>query len=125
MRERVYSDPIRAEVIAANREQREVQLADEKLAELGHHKRPLLKVIREFCLRCMGDNAAEVRRCTNPACSLWPYRLGKNPFTGRKGPPGFAAPAARRQFQDGRAEISAEDGQTLATPDPRREIRSV
>ena len=33
--------------------------------------------IRNFCLECMGYNAAEVRRCTAPECWLYPYRLGR------------------------------------------------
>jgi hypothetical protein len=111
MSERLYSDLIQAEVIAANRQQREVQLADERLAELGHNKRPLLKVIREFCLRCMGDNAAEVRRCTSPACSLWPYRMGRDPYRkrGGSGRP-FAAQRQNGQFQPERGEFSSGTG---------------
>ena len=30
--------------------------------------------MRAFCLECMGYDAAEVRRCTAPACPLYPYR---------------------------------------------------
>ena len=73
---RPYPADIQAEVKAANREHREVELTDEQLATLGHGKRPLTKVIRSFCLACQGDNAAEVRRCTSPGCALWPYRMG-------------------------------------------------
>jgi len=32
----------------------------------------------------MGNQFAEIRRCTSIGCALWPYRLGKNPFTSRK-----------------------------------------
>ena len=30
---------------------------------------------RLHCLECMGNNEAEVRRCTSTKCFLWPYRL--------------------------------------------------
>ena len=74
------ADAIEREVRAANQEGREVELSRAELASLGHGKRALSKVIRRFCLGCMGGNAAEVRRCTAPACALFPYRLGKNVF---------------------------------------------
>ena len=32
--------------------------------------------IRANCLMCVAWNSAEVRRCTAPACPLFPYRLG-------------------------------------------------
>ena len=32
--------------------------------------------IRAFCLECMGWVGSEVRRCTAPACPLYPYRPG-------------------------------------------------
>jgi hypothetical protein len=87
---RSYPKDVQAKVAAANRENREVQLTDDQLAQLGHAKRNPIKVIRAFCLTCMGGNAAEVRRCTSPGCALFPYRLGKNPFSGRKGRAGIA-----------------------------------
>ena len=30
--------------------------------------------IRDYCLRCVGYERAEVRRCTDSGCWLWPYR---------------------------------------------------
>jgi hypothetical protein len=38
------------------------------------------KAIREKCLDCCCGNAAEVRKCVAVDCSLWPYRVGTNPF---------------------------------------------
>jgi len=32
--------------------------------------------IRNACLECMGYNAGEVTRCTNPKCWLYPWRFG-------------------------------------------------
>jgi hypothetical protein len=49
------------------------------LAEIGHLQSPLLKVIRAKCLDC-SYTASEIRRCTAVDCSLWPYRMGTNPF---------------------------------------------
>lgn len=33
--------------------------------------------IRAFCLECVGYEAAEVNRCTAPACPLYEYREGR------------------------------------------------
>ena len=55
------------------------------LNEAGHSKRPLLRAIRANCLDCVGNNESEVRKCTAVKCDMWPYRMGTNPFTGRKG----------------------------------------
>jgi hypothetical protein len=33
----------------------------------------------------MGGSSKEVRLCNIPECSLFPYRLGKNPARARKG----------------------------------------
>lgn len=49
-----------------------------------HTKKPLLKVIREKCLDCCAGQHSEVRLCQISNCSLWPYRMGKNPFHRRK-----------------------------------------
>ena len=38
--------------------------------------------IRAFCAECVAWEREEVRRCTAPACPLYPYR----PFMGRKRP---------------------------------------
>jgi hypothetical protein len=69
--------------------------------------------MRKFCLGCMGGNAAEVRRCTSPGCALFPYRLGKNPFSGRKGPAALSVPRVESPIQD---ESAAEPSNpSLAT----------
>jgi hypothetical protein len=80
-----YPDDVQALVVSACRENREILLPASSLEALGHHRRSLTKVVRSFCMDCMGGNRAEVRRCTSVGCVLWPYRLGKNPFTRRKG----------------------------------------
>ena len=38
------------------------------------------KAIRSHCIECMGGLIAEVNRCTSHDCSLYPFRMGKNPF---------------------------------------------
>jgi len=105
---------IQAEVSSANRENREVELSADQLTSLGHHKRPLTKVVRSFCLSCMGGDRAQVRKCTAVRCELYPYRLGRNVYTGRKGPrtngAGVSEPHARSTFQDGRAAEPTNSG---------------
>ncbi len=51
-----------------------------ELNALGHHKRSLLRVIRENCIGCCAGHEAEVRRCALVDCPLWPYRMATNPF---------------------------------------------
>lgn len=55
------------------------RMAQEELKALGHEPRPLLAVIRKYCLKCVGS-PSEVRLCPSRKCELWPYRFGKNPF---------------------------------------------
>lgn len=66
-------------------------MTDEQIyTENNHTKTPLLKVIRLNCIECCGgvtrgdDSPAG---CRSFACNLWPYRLGKNPFSGHPGNP--------------------------------------
>jgi hypothetical protein len=51
----------------------------------GHCKQPLLKVIRSKCIDCCVGQQAEVRLCEAYDCNLWPYRMGKNPYSGHGG----------------------------------------
>lgn len=44
-----------------------------------------IKAIRAKCLDCMVESSKEVRLCNIPECSLFPYRLGKNPARAKKG----------------------------------------
>lgn len=43
-----------------------------------------LKAIREKCIDCCAGQVGEVRLCTAEDCPLWPFRFGKNPFSGRR-----------------------------------------
>ena len=47
--------------------------------------RPSVKIIRKFCLQCMGDRIDFVRECDTIDCSCHPYRMGKNPAMIGKG----------------------------------------
>ena len=40
------------------------------------------KAVRQNCLDCSGGSIKDVRECNIPTCSLWPFRMGKDP--GRK-----------------------------------------
>ena len=110
-----HSKEIRAAVASANRESREVELTDAQLAELGHGKRPLLKVIRSYCLRCMGDQPSMVRKCTSVACPLYVYRLGTNPFTGRRGNADALKSSTREPISEQGAEFSPKTGRPTGT----------
>lgn len=43
----------------------------------------VLKAIKNKCLWCSGDSYNEAKLCPNTSCLLWPFRLGKNPFSTR------------------------------------------
>ena len=48
--------------------------------EAGIAGRPILSVIRDKCIDCCCGQEAEVRKCVSVKCTLWPYRMGSNPF---------------------------------------------
>ncbi len=41
--------------------------------------RTSVKVIRKFCLECMGNSYKDVRECPSQRCFVFQYRFGKNP----------------------------------------------
>ena len=45
-----------------------------------------LRAIRQHCLDCSGDSAAEVRACEAEDCFLHPFRFGKNSLSERRSP---------------------------------------
>jgi hypothetical protein len=59
-----------------------ISVAD--LGVLGHSERPI-KAIRAKCVDCCGGQASEVRKCVAVTCPLWAFRMGKNPYFGRRG----------------------------------------
>jgi hypothetical protein len=78
------------------------------LNRIGHKKTPLLKAIREKCIDCSGGSPHEARSCTAVDCALWPFRMGKNPFSERSGnPAGAAALQAAREAKKREKEMAA------------------
>jgi len=51
--------------------------------------RPSVKLIRAYCLECMGKSREAVARCASEFCPLYPYRFGTNPEREGKGGAGF------------------------------------
>lgn len=48
-------------------------------------KKQPVKAIRQFCRECMGGGSIEstrnlIRDCAAPACPLYEFRFGKNPY---------------------------------------------
>lgn len=48
-------------------------------------KRFPVKIMRQFCLDCMGGSREAVRECAIKDCHVHPFRFGKNPALARKG----------------------------------------
>lgn len=71
-------------------------LSEADFAELGHVKRPLIRVIRDKCSDCCGGDANEVDKCVSYDCALWAYRKGRNPQ------------AFKREVTQEQREIAAE-----------------
>lgn len=49
------------------------------LQGLGQPQSPN-KAIRAHCVTCSGGSYAEANKCTATGCSLWAFRMGRNPF---------------------------------------------
>lgn len=51
---------------------------------------PLIKAVRQKCMECCNyrvkGTAKRIRECHIYDCTLWPYRLGKNPRAKKKTP---------------------------------------
>ena len=47
--------------------------------------RTLAEAARAKCLDCCGGQLREVRFCLALTCPLWPFRMGTDPFRGRRG----------------------------------------
>lgn len=44
-----------------------------------------LTAIRSHCVECMGAAIQSVAECSAPSCSLYKFRMGKNPYHKRSG----------------------------------------
>ena len=53
-----------------------------KKVKNGKLKNPV-RAIREHCLECSGWSSAMVTDCPSSECSLYPFRIGKNPYRRR------------------------------------------
>lgn len=53
-----------------------------ELDDLGHSRVSPLRALRMKCLDCCNGSAQEVRLCTAVDCPSWPFRMGRNPWTG-------------------------------------------
>ena len=51
----------------------------------GLPRRTLAEAARAKCLDCCGGQLREVRFCMALTCPLWPFRMGTDPFRGRRG----------------------------------------
>ena len=57
-------------------------MSAEDLAQLGHARVSPLRALRLKCLDCCNESAQEVRLCMALDCPSWPFRMGKNPWSG-------------------------------------------
>jgi hypothetical protein len=60
--------------------------------------RSSVKLIRKFCLECMGGSSRLVAVCESVDCPLHQYRFGKNPKRAGLTHKGSFKPAVRRNF---------------------------
>ena len=59
-----------------------------------------VKAIRAKCIDCCGGSSFEVKECPIKDCSLYPYRLGKNPNrAGQGGNPNIGAFRKNQQLK--------------------------
>ena len=71
-----------------------------------------IKAIRAKCLDCCVGSPKEVQLCEISDCALYPFRMGKNPFTRNKG--------NIRNFQFGdRGAISTSDTERSEKNSPK------
>lgn len=100
-------------------------LSRENFASLGFAKRPILTVIRENCVDCMGGNQADVLRCCATGCVFWPYRMNHDPL---RAPPSEAARAAAATLAQRRRQktenASSKDADTAGGPSVPAAARS-
>ena len=69
---------------ARDRKKREVVELSQTTRELHAYRTPA-QAMMVHCIRCKDNSFTDVRFCKSVGCSLWPYRLGTNPFDDDKG----------------------------------------
>lgn len=80
----------------------------ELFAQLGHEPLPILRVIRAHCLDC-ANSEGEVRKCPAVKCSLWPYRMAKNPLRAPKEMSDEQRRAAGERMKRARAAMNNDE----------------
>jgi len=53
-----------------------------ELEQLGHARVSPQRALRLKCLDCCNGSSQEVRLCTAVDCPSWPFRMGRNPWSG-------------------------------------------
>jgi hypothetical protein len=73
--------------------------------------RPSVKIIRKFCLHCMGGSPSLIKKCTTTYCNCYQYRFGTNPTLAgkRRGRSAEAMAAIRPNRQGLIKEISSQN----------------
>jgi len=68
-----------------------------------------IKAIRAKCLDCSAGSHKEIRECPIDRCSLYPYRMGKNPYIKRRKGSNVAGMEALRKYREDqrKKEVSA------------------
>ena len=90
-------------------------------AQTAKVKTPI-KAIRAKCLDCSGDSRHEVKLCPISGCSLYPYRLGKNPNRIVKSMTEFQKAEIRDRLQAGRQKkFSLENKREFSQKTPSQE----
>lgn len=56
------------------------EMIPEDFARIGISRISRGDAIRQMCLSCMGGSSREVLLCASANCSLWPFRMGTDPF---------------------------------------------
>lgn len=59
------------------------QIIQQNIASETKKKITPLNSIRQHCLWCCCESKKEVRQCPAKDCTLYPFRLGRNPFQKR------------------------------------------
>ena len=71
-------------------------------------KRPSVKVMRKFCMECMGGSKEAVKECSTIDCLIYPFRFGKNPARAGKGQSAAQMASLRSKRQAVSKGISGE-----------------
>lgn len=95
------------------KDKRPEALSRQDLLSLGHQP-GALRAIRRNCIQCQGGAEAEVRRCTQTWCPLWPYRMSSDPFRRREMNVEKRAAAAARMRS---LNLSMKDGSAVFKSD--------